>query len=952
MRFTDVNNSGTDPIVLLDDIPALDGYHSGGALAFGPDGKLYIGVGDATLSTFAQNPSISLGKVLRVNKDGTIPADNPYPNSPVYTLGHRNIFGIAFDNKSDIGIIAENGDELYDEINIIEKGGNYGFPTLQPPNLPPELANPNNSILPVKTYWKTPGPTQAIFYEGNKFPEIKDSFLIGAVDGSLYSLNFSKIDKKSIEEVRINPSIYPFSAVTSVAESPTGNLYFGSYSIYKITGLDYSNKEQITFPVKFDFSNNYTQIDNVKVFKGAHNSMQIDFHTSNRNTEEKQAGSLLLSIEIPKKLLNGIYSVNMNGNVKDKDTSIDYVKGVDYTIDDLPASPNTIVKIRYSPSVDYSISILGDNFMRENSRSNGSSVFEGALNKSNIDSNIPAIKNNDPKTPSPLSIEIKSPLNNFTFLEGKIKVIGNSASNGHKSNIQKVEISYHSLTENKTVPYKLAKPISPGDWSEWTFDLVIDEPGYYKILARVTDNKGEQGWDSGTIQIPFFIDPKTNHSDYNGNGNDSYGIHNKTNIPFVEDTFTQSAYSGNGFYKFYYNYPDIPKKVKVTSDLTMVTTEIPDKPSQKFIQIRSPPVEIAAPLGGEILNDVITKPIATIKDIALSHTNKDSISKIKKVEYKIDNSNYQFAKTFYTNHWSDWDTSLVYPSYGNHEVLNKVTYEYENTYGSPENIFEVKDKFGIQKIYPTKQGGREWYVNMENPRLDNHFLLGDSMLEKQSDGSWETGTRITGDDEYDEGGSKYHLIMGVDTLQGEDEWRDVEITGYFKIKSIQSDEPSGLQWYARGGNHSDDNPCDGTSLKGRILYNGTAGWKKEIWHDGGYTEQRGSVLNATSTPLEDRWIGWKVIMYNINENKAVKMESYIDDDNNNTWKKVSSLIDDGKWYASSTDEVFYSANCGNPKDYIVTNSGSIAAFRSDGIIWDLKNLSVREITPLHHSLQY
>ena len=77
-----------------------------------------------------QNPTILLGKVLRIDRDGKIPEDNPIENSPVYTLGHRNIYGIAFDNKSQFGLIAENGDDIYDEINIVAKGGNYRFSSL------------------------------------------------------------------------------------------------------------------------------------------------------------------------------------------------------------------------------------------------------------------------------------------------------------------------------------------------------------------------------------------------------------------------------------------------------------------------------------------------------------------------------------------------------------------------------------------------------------------------------------------------------------------------------------------------------------------------------------------------------------------------------------------------------------------------------------------------------
>ena len=75
------------------------------------------------------------------------------------------------------------------------------------------------------------------------------------------------------------------------------------------------------------------------------------------------------------------------------------------------------------------------------------------------------------------------------------------------------------------------------------------------------------------------------------------------------------------------------------------------------------------------------------------------------------------------------------------------------------------------------------------------------------------------------------------------------------------------------------------------------------------------------------------------------MESYLDDKANNQWLKVSDLTDDGGWYANSPDEIFYSANCGKVKNYIITNGGPLAVFRSDNMTWNFKDLSVREITP-------
>ncbi len=152
-----------------------------------------------------------------------------------------------------------------------------------------------------------------------------------------------------------------------------------------------------------------------------------------------------------------------------------------------------------------------------------------------------------------------------------------------------------------------------------------------------------------------------------------------------------------------------------------------------------------------------------------------------------------------------------------------------------------------------------------------------------------------------------------------------------------------LTWRARGGRHNDMVPCEGTALNGGLFLDGKVSWKKEIWHTGGYTDAR-AVDKATDS-IVGRWIGWKVVIYNINNNTAVKLESYLDDKNNNEWIKVTDLVDDGGWYANSSDKEFYSVDCGRPKDYIITNGGQIVTFRSDNTIWDFKNLSVREINP-------
>jgi hypothetical protein len=279
----------------MDNIPASRGYHSGGAMAFGPDGKLYITVGDATEHIFAQDPSIVIGKVLRINKDGTIPQDNPYPNSPVYTMGHRNMYGIAFDDDA-IGLVTENGDVRYDEINLITKGGNYGFPTSQPANLPAERAN-DSSIKPLRSYWDTIAPTQMIYYEGDAVPELKGMFLFGSFTGDIYALKLSEDKKSIVEELKIELAHFPFVPTVGIAQSPDGKIYYGGYQIYTLDSI--GEREQILFTIEVE-SPSAVNIGEIRVNQ-EQKGIMIDANLNGTVTPDA-----ILTIRIPRGLVDNV----------------------------------------------------------------------------------------------------------------------------------------------------------------------------------------------------------------------------------------------------------------------------------------------------------------------------------------------------------------------------------------------------------------------------------------------------------------------------------------------------------------------------------------------------------------------------------------------------------------------------------------------------------------------
>ncbi len=133
VRYTYVNDTLTVDKDIITGIPGAT-YHDGGRMEFGPDGKLYITTGDATSAAIAQDMKSLGGKILRLNDDGTIPADNP-SKSAVWTSGHRNPQGLAWDADGNLwetehGPTGEGGRCCHDEINKLVKGGNYGWPAI------------------------------------------------------------------------------------------------------------------------------------------------------------------------------------------------------------------------------------------------------------------------------------------------------------------------------------------------------------------------------------------------------------------------------------------------------------------------------------------------------------------------------------------------------------------------------------------------------------------------------------------------------------------------------------------------------------------------------------------------------------------------------------------------------------------------------------------------------
>jgi hypothetical protein len=257
-----------------------------------------------------------------------------------------------------------------------------------------------------------------------------------------------------------------------------------------------------------------------------------------------------------------------------------------------------------------------------------------------------------------------------------------------------------------------------------------------------------------------------------------------------------------------------------------------------------------------------------------------------------------------------------------------------------------KDPFGIRKIYPTKAGGEEWFMDMSDGKDPRSRP---PSLSKNNDGSFKvTSTQVrygvfTSDGyEPDEVELDHGTLAQRGYMQSPKDWKNVELTGYVKVNSGQSGE--NFAWYARGGRHTGSGSpegCEGSAYKPDLYYDGRVRFSKEQWHVSyDFTDHKRPMGS-----IEDRWVGFKGIMWNMEQNgeTVVKMEIWVDKNEDGRqdgpWVKVDENIDSGGWGSEGEE-------CGGESDQIITWGGPIATFRWDGARdVDIKNFSVREIQP-------
>jgi glucose/arabinose dehydrogenase len=230
-RFTVQNNACTNPRVIVRGIPSTSGYHNGGQLLF-VSGKLFVTVGEGHDPANAQSLRTRLGKVLRYNRNGTIPSDNPVlggRRSAIWTYGHRNGFGLAKRGRTGQVFETENGPNCDDELNRILRGRNYGWGGGYACGTAGVGRSP---VAPLKRWTPPIAPTDPWFYSG-RVKQLRGALFVGDFNtGTLRKvvLNDAGTVVRSISRTHVAAD-----GITDVSGGPGGWLYFATTTgIYRV----------------------------------------------------------------------------------------------------------------------------------------------------------------------------------------------------------------------------------------------------------------------------------------------------------------------------------------------------------------------------------------------------------------------------------------------------------------------------------------------------------------------------------------------------------------------------------------------------------------------------------------------------------------------------------------------------------------------------------------------
>jgi glucose/arabinose dehydrogenase len=211
---------GETPEPILTGIPS-NAYHDGGRIKFGPDGMLYVSTGDAGESGNSQDRNSLGGKILRIEPDGSIPPDNPFPGNPVYSYGHRNVEGLAWDSEGQL-YASEFGASTWDEVNRIEAGQNYGWPAVE------GRGGEDQGYVDPITVWPTSeaSPSGAEIMVEGAIPQWEGDLFVAALRGErLWRLELNDSGEVVHREKLLDGEV---GRVRDVIQAPDGSLWIST----------------------------------------------------------------------------------------------------------------------------------------------------------------------------------------------------------------------------------------------------------------------------------------------------------------------------------------------------------------------------------------------------------------------------------------------------------------------------------------------------------------------------------------------------------------------------------------------------------------------------------------------------------------------------------------------------------------------------------------------------
>ena len=224
LRYRDAGDALGDRTVILEGIPAARN-HAGCRLRFGPDGMLYVTTGDATDRKIAQDLKSLGGKTLRLSPDGSIPPDNPFPGSPVYSYGHRNSQGLDWQPTSGLQYQTEHGPSGFDgpgggdEVNLVEAGKNYGWPVVHHRDSAPGM------VSPLLEYTPAVAPSGASFARGSAMSSFAGDFFFATLRGErLIRVRFDPKDPRRVVETE-ELFLEAYGRLRDVIFGPDGAMY-------------------------------------------------------------------------------------------------------------------------------------------------------------------------------------------------------------------------------------------------------------------------------------------------------------------------------------------------------------------------------------------------------------------------------------------------------------------------------------------------------------------------------------------------------------------------------------------------------------------------------------------------------------------------------------------------------------------------------------------------------